>query len=75
MIIVTDGASDNVQNTIDAASSAKNLGYTMYAVGIGSSVGQTELDGIASSLSNVLKADDFSKLATQFTNLTSQCEG
>ena len=75
MIVVTDGESDNIQETTDAAVEAKRLGYTMYAVGIGSSVDATELNAIASSLDNVLTAADFSTLSAQFTNLTSQCEG
>ncbi|XP_071104973.1 uncharacterized protein [Haliotis cracherodii] len=61
-IVITDGRSKNPAATQTAAADARKAGLNMFAVGVGFSINTTELNGIASSLGNVLKLNDFDEL-------------
>ncbi|XP_046331615.2 SCO-spondin-like [Haliotis rufescens] len=61
-IVITDGRSKNPAATQTAAAAARKAGLNMFAVGVGFSINTTELNGIASSLGNVLKLNDFDEL-------------
>ncbi|XP_052788956.1 uncharacterized protein LOC128223687 [Mya arenaria] len=47
MVVITDGNSDDDLNTLDAANKAHAAGVVTFSVGVGTSIGKTELDNIA----------------------------
>ncbi len=64
-ILITDGEANRDQNlTIPEANKAKDKGIIIFAIGIGSSISQDELKGIASSPPEtfVFRAEDFNSL-------------
>ena len=63
LIIVTDGQSEDQQATLQQAAALHNLGVNVLAVGVGDSVDQTELAGIASSPYNVFTVSNFDALS------------
>lgn len=63
-IVITDGESNRDHgNTIPYAEDAKRAGITMFAIGIGDNVNDTELSGIASN-NSVYKVGDFQQLTS-----------
>ena len=65
-IVITDGRSNDEQDTWDEARLAREQGINMIAIGIGSSIKVSELEAIASDPNemgeNVLQARDFNDL-------------
>ena len=56
-IVITDGDSDNTTATRVEAEAAHKAGITMFAVGIGMAVNETELSSIASQVEFVFKVE------------------
>ncbi|XP_012938709.1 uncharacterized protein LOC101849054 [Aplysia californica] len=61
VIVMTDGQSDNMQSTKDAAQKLKDAGVTIIAIGIAGANAQ-ELENIASGSENVIQVSDFHAL-------------
>ncbi|XP_055879649.1 von Willebrand factor-like isoform X1 [Biomphalaria glabrata] len=61
-VVITDGNSNDPLLTAQAAAALQQSGVTTIAVGVGSSISQSELLAIASSPSNVFNVTDFSVL-------------
>jgi len=75
LFVITDGASNNRQQTINSAQSLHARGITVFAVGIGGAK-RDELEGIASDKSYVYDVTDFSRLAQiQQTFNKKACQG
>ena len=64
LVVVTDGQSNDQTATLQQATELHNLGVNVLAVGVGDSVDQTELAGIASSAQNVYTVSNFDALDT-----------
>ena len=64
LIVITDGQSVDQAATLQQATELHNLGINVLAVGVGGSVDQTELAGIASSAQNVYIVTNFDALTT-----------
>ena len=64
LIVITDGQSTDQAATLQQATELHNLGVNVLAVGVGDSVDQTELAGIASSAQNVYTVSNFDALST-----------
>ena len=64
LVVITDGQSANRKATLQQATELHNLGVNVLAVGVGDSVDQTELAGIASSAQNVYTVSSFDALTT-----------
>ncbi|XP_055958021.1 protein PIF [Patella vulgata] len=62
IIVITDGRSNNMNATLAAAAQAKNMGISVFAVGVGSGPVASELAGIASDSSQVINIDNFDQL-------------
>ena len=65
-IVITDGGSDNQGKTLVEAKKARDSGIKMIAVGVGKSVNQAELEGIANKPTSqyVFNVDSFDVLHT-----------
>ncbi|CAG5124428.1 unnamed protein product, partial [Candidula unifasciata] len=73
-IVVTDGVSNNAQETAEESSLLKNIGVTVMSVGVGQYVDRTELLTIASAPNLVFEVDNFNVLdAISKSLLTSAC--
>ncbi|ESO90220.1 hypothetical protein LOTGIDRAFT_176826 [Lottia gigantea] len=59
LIVITDGYSDNLELTKNASTTAKADGATVYAVGVGGDVLDSELSDIASGTGYVERATNF----------------
>ncbi|XP_048242131.1 uncharacterized protein LOC124143196 isoform X11 [Haliotis rufescens] len=75
VMVITDGASDDLAATAQAALNLKAAGVQIIAVGVGDLINQEELRGLASSSDMVILVENFQSLATQLLNITSQCNG
>ncbi|XP_071104632.1 uncharacterized protein [Haliotis cracherodii] len=75
VMVITDGASDDLAATAQAALNLKAAGVQIIAVGVGDLINQEELRGLASSPDMVILVENFQSLATQLLNITSQCNG
>ncbi|KAL4238702.1 hypothetical protein ACF0H5_003409 [Mactra antiquata] len=64
VIILTDGASTQPNDTLREAQNLKQQGATVLSIGIGSSVNKAELNGIASDKHHVFTVDSFDALKT-----------
>ncbi|KAK0047864.1 FMRFamide receptor [Biomphalaria pfeifferi] len=74
-VVITDGNSQNAAETAAAAARLKQSGVTVIAVGVGSSISQTELKAIASGDSNVFNVNNYSVLDAIRAGLVTQaCE-
>ena len=69
LIVITDGQSTDQAATLQQAKNLHNLGVNVLAVGVGDSVDQTELAGIASSAQNVYTVSNFDALTTLLASL------
>ncbi|KAK6192403.1 hypothetical protein SNE40_003875 [Patella caerulea] len=69
IIVITDGDSNNMAQTLDVAASAKNMGISLIAVGVGGGVNVPELVGIASDPSKVIIAEDFDQLTPKLVDV------
>lgn len=75
-IVLTDGQSYSTSRTIQKANDLKGMGVKVISVGIGSSVSQTELNGIATDLQHVFNVTDFNALnSIQYEIKTAACAG
>ncbi|KAJ8309545.1 hypothetical protein KUTeg_014419 [Tegillarca granosa] len=61
-IVMTDGKSDSRSFTLQEATQLKNLNVTVLAIGIGTNVDQSELQGIASDRLHVFNVSGFDAL-------------
>lgn len=61
-IVMTDGQSHNRQSTLNQAKYLHDLGVKTIAIGIGNSIVQIELEGIASDHQHVFKVSGFDVL-------------
>ncbi|CAH1241297.1 COL6A3 [Branchiostoma lanceolatum] len=61
MVVVTDGQS--ADSVVSSAATAREQGVTMFAVGVGTSIGLAELEAIAGYSDRVLQLNDFVQLA------------
>lgn len=76
LFVVTDGHSNSPTNTTEAANLAHQAGIITFAIGIGSSVSQQELQDIATSPQHVFLVPDFNALSKLQSELTTKiCEG
>ncbi|XP_046571856.1 collagen alpha-4(VI) chain-like [Haliotis rubra] len=64
VIVITDGESLLRTQTLSEATKLKNDGITVISIGVGSSVRQSELDGIATDKTHVFTVKDFTVLQT-----------
>ena len=64
LVVVTDGQSNDQTATLQQATELHNLGVNVLAVGVGDSVDQTELAGIASSAQDIYTVSNFDALTT-----------
>ena len=64
LVVITDGQSQSQQATLQQAAELHSLNFNVLAVGVGDSVDQTELAGIASSAQNVYTVSNFDALTT-----------
>ncbi|XP_067680567.1 collagen alpha-4(VI) chain-like [Haliotis asinina] len=69
VIVITDGESLSPTPTLDEATKLKNDGVTVISIGVGSSVRQSELDGIATDKTHVFTVKDFNVLQTIHTEV------
>lgn len=77
-IIITDGRSQNKQETLEAAKIAKEKGIQMFAIGVGQYLDIEELEGIGSEPAeqHVFNVSTFSELEGIKDKLPSNaCEG
>lgn len=77
-IVVTDGRSNNPPLTAAEAKKARDAGITVLAIGVGSGVGKSELDAMATDpdSTHVYTADNFDALLSlQGLLSTKACEG
>ena len=73
--MITDGQqSDNADLSV-ASSGLKNKGVTVYAIGVGSNVKESELLNIASSKEHVLTTPSFQELDKLNSVLLNTCKG
>ena len=73
--MITDGEqSDNADLSV-ASSGLKNKGVTVYAIGVGSNVKESELLNIASSKEHVLTTPSFQELDKLNSVLLNTCKG
>lgn len=71
LVVVTDGASNNPQATIDAADNARGTGMRIFAVGIGSGTSYAELLAIAGGdASRVYTTNNYDGLTAQLGPLS-----
>ncbi|XP_065920908.1 uncharacterized protein [Dysidea avara] len=72
-IVLTDGESDNGQNVLEAAQSARNQSIEMLAFGIGSGINESELLEIAGSQDRVFRIDTFTNIDDVRAQITRGC--
>ena len=72
-IVLTDGASDNGQNVLGAAQSARERSIEMLAFGIGSGIKKEELLEIAGSQDRVFRIDTFTNIDDVRAQITRGC--
>ena len=78
MLVFTDGQSDSLAQTAEAASEASQSGIQLFSVGIGDSVLQSELEAIASDpdVDHVFNVNDFASINTILSALVEgACNG
>ncbi|XP_076458127.1 uncharacterized protein LOC143291882 [Babylonia areolata] len=61
-LVITDGKSNNVQDTMDESALAKREGVVMVVVGVGKDTLDTELNAMATSPDTLFNVTDFSAL-------------
>ncbi|CAC5378864.1 unnamed protein product [Mytilus coruscus] len=71
LVVITDGKSNNHLATIAQANHLKNNNILIIAVGIGSGVSKSELNGMASGSSYVLHVEDFNALSHIYDSIHS----
>ncbi|XP_055863251.1 cartilage matrix protein-like [Biomphalaria glabrata] len=71
-LVITDGDSFNKTATAEEAKAARKSGIQMFAVGVGSQVGQTELRNIAGDMSRVSKVDNYGQLKNLIKSLANR---
>ena len=75
-IVLTDGQSYSTSRTIQKANELKAMGVKVISLGIGSSVSQTELMGIATDPQHVFNVTNFDTLnSIQYEIKTAACAG
>ena len=76
VIILTDGASANLNNTVQQAALLKQQNIAILAIGIGASINRPELNGMASDSKHVFAVSSFDALKTIRTDIkAAACEG
>lgn len=76
LIVVTDGQSNNKSATLAQAAELHKTNINVFAVGVGSTVDQAELNAIASKSSNVFTVTNFDALDSIQAQLRkTACEG
>ena len=73
--MITDGEQSDNANLSVASSGLKNKGVTVYAIGVGSNVKESELLNIASSKEHVLTTPSFQELDKLNSVLLNMCKG
>lgn len=68
-VVLTDGISKNKTKTTYAANALKDLGVTMYSIGVTDIKNKEELNNIASSPENVITFQTFDELAAKLESL------
>lgn len=68
-VVLTDGISKNETKTAYAANGLKDLGVTMYSIGVTDIKNKEELNNIASSPENVITFQTFDELAAKLESL------
>ncbi|XP_061183369.1 CD109 antigen-like [Saccostrea echinata] len=62
VIVITDGQSNDPAATKIAAEALRSIGVTTYSIGIGSGIGQRELENIASDINHVFRVSNYNAL-------------
>ena len=76
VIILTDGASANFNQTVQQASLLKQQGIEILAIGIGANINSPELNGMASDSKHVFEVSSFDALKALRTDIkAAACEG
>ena len=76
LIVLTDGASANRNLTIQEAGLLKQQNVNILAIGIGASINEAELQGMASDKKHVFTVRSFDALKTVRTDIkAAACEG
>lgn len=68
-VVLTDGISKNEVKTRNAAKLLKDMGVTMYSIGVTDIKNKDELNDIASAPENVITFQTFSELADKLESL------
>ena len=74
-MLITDGKQSVRANLSAASSGIKNKGVTVYAIGVGNKVKESELQNIASSKEHVLNTPSFQELDKLNSVLLNTCKG
>ena len=74
-MLITDGKQSVRANLSAASSGIKNKGVTVYAIGVGNNVKESELQNIASSKEHVLNISSFQELNKLNSVLLNMCKG
>ena len=76
VIILTDGASANFNQTVQQATLLKQQNIEILAIGIGASINRPELNGMASDSKHVFEVSSFDALKALRTDIkAAACEG
>lgn len=68
-VVLTDGISKNETRTRDAANALKDIGVTMYSIGVTDIKNTEELNNIASAPENVITYGTFEELALELESV------
>lgn len=68
-VVLTDGISKNETRTRDAANTLKDIGVTMYSIGVTDIKNTEELHNIASAPENVITYGTFEELALELESV------
>ena len=74
-MLFTDGEQSDNADLSAASSGLKNKGVTVYAIGVGNNVKESELLNIASSKEHVLTTPSFKELDKLNSVLLNMCKG
>ena len=73
-VVITDGRSNSATLTASEAANARNAGITLFAIGIGSNIPETELNAIATDpdSDHVFMVSGFSALSSIMSSFQAQ---